>query len=260
MQPKLKALLVDDETKILQNLQAVLPWERLGIHVVGHAGNGLQALSAVKASNPDVILCDIRMPVMDGIDFLRELRLYGSKAKVIMLTGYQEFEYARSVIKYEVREYFLKPIDYDELEGLLFDIAQEIRSPGTLVMQKPHAAARGIDCKRAGAMLMAFAKEYIDAHLSSDLGINDIADYLNISPSYFAILFKQCYSKTFLEYVTSKRLELAKTYLLSSDVSITQIGKMVGYEDRRYFTKVFQKHTGMIPSEFREKGRLLNEA
>jgi two-component system response regulator YesN len=252
MQPKLKALLVDDETKIIQNLQIVISWQKLGIDVVGHAGNGLQALSAVKAYDPDIILCDIRMPVMDGIAFLRELRAYGSKAKVIMLTGYQEFEYARSVIKYQVREYFLKPIDYDELESLLSDIAREVRLSGanTDPLFSPET-----DGKRTSQMLMTSAKDYIERKLSSDLGIDEIADYVNISPSYFTILFKQCYGKTFLEYVTSRRLEIAKSFLLNSDRSITQIGKMVGYMDRRYFTKVFQKHTGMIPSEFRERER-----
>ncbi|TXK74454.1 helix-turn-helix transcriptional regulator [Paenibacillus sp. N3.4] len=100
---------------------------------------------------------------------------------------------------------------------------------------------------------MAAAKEYIRTHYSNDFGIEDIASSLRISSSYFSLLFKQHFSETFVEYVTKHRMELAKSMLLLSDKSITDIGKSVGYSERRYFTKVFQKFTGEIPSEFREK-------
>jgi two-component system response regulator YesN len=106
--------------------------------------------------------------------------------------------------------------------------------------------------KKSSVVLMISAKDYIDKKLSADLGIDELADYLGISGSYFSLLFKQHFGVTFVEYVTKLRMETAKSLLAVSDRSVTQIGESVGYLERRYFTKVFQKYTGMTPSEYRE--------
>ncbi|MDG0793103.1 response regulator [Cohnella ginsengisoli] len=124
---RLKALLVDDEINILKNLQAVIPWEELRVDVAGTAKNGEAALALAREHSPELILCDIRMPVMDGIQFLEELREMGSDAEVIMMTGYQDFSYVRSVIRYEVKDYILKPLDYDELGQTISRLADGIR-------------------------------------------------------------------------------------------------------------------------------------
>ena len=109
----IKALLVDDEVNILKNLTIVIPWDEIQVELVGTARNGVEALEMVKEHNPDLILSDIRMPVMDGLEFIRELRKLGNTSEVLMLTGYQEFEYARVALQNRVRDYILKPINYD---------------------------------------------------------------------------------------------------------------------------------------------------
>jgi two-component system response regulator YesN len=525
---KLKALLVDDEINILKNLQAVVPWSSLNIDLVGTARNGQKALELARELRPQLILCDIRMPVMDGIDFLGALREFDTEAEVIMMTGYQDFNYVRSVIRYEVKDYILKPIDYEELaitikrladgirermveqhsmqqewkqvfhlayEKVLYDrlvglggsstktflkfnemggeqlsfammlvdvvdyskrerrwedkerklwnfaihnILQEnlvsfgvshsvlqvrngewcvliermppdlfdreqcliwaeklryavesylklsirvaihpaevvfehlattykslqrslnlspaIVGTGVIVSEKVRANAdtsqqlwdrieemvtglkrcdrrrtekalkalndsfrllpetsfervapivhylcihllremramevmtrdeeiaiwqqidqhhgiketlsvinhlvdQSIDSvmkKKTSDVLMLSAKDYIERNLSTELSIDVLADYLGISGSYFSLLFKQHFGETFVEYVTKQRMEMAKSLLALSNKSVTQVGQMVGYVERRYFTRVFNKYTGMLPSEFRE--------
>lgn len=547
---RLKAMLVDDEKPILQNLQAVLPWADLDIEVVGLARNGVQALDIARRHRPDLILCDIRMPVMDGIEFLRRLRETDEEAEVVMLTGYQDFHYARSVIPYGVRDYVLKPIRYDELTALIERLAGAIRKrrqardseqsrldqamhlayekmlydlltdyapdpprrwidgedperwrfvmmladiddyaqrcrgvrererkmwlaaardalrdalaaeglrhavlpmregewcvlivrgdvgsgeagPGGLAAQRDAgpleagwcadglreragrwaallqeavqahaglpvtvgihpaeiaihelsrmfrslqrmvhlaanrnrsvlwddgaadeeatreelwgpvgqlvaalkrverdrveeamrlltarlqaesgrslaraekaahfialyllremralgalnaeqedeiwrlveladrvsdmlAAVRRIvelsletsERQKTGDRLMRIAKDYIDWNLSRDLGVDEVAGHLGISASYFSLLFKQHFGATFLEYVTAERVELAKSLLLLTNRSISDIGRSVGYAERRYFNKVFHKVTGELPSAWRER-------
>jgi len=98
---------------------------------------------------------------------------------------------------------------------------------------------------------MLSAQSYIQHHLEADFGIDDVSHYLGISSSYFCFLFKNHFGETFVEYLTRHRMEIAKSLLASSEKSITQIGIQVGYHERRYFTKVFQKYTGMTPSEYR---------
>ncbi|EPD90399.1 MULTISPECIES: response regulator [Paenibacillus] len=527
MMMNLKALLVDDEINILRNLQTVIPWEKHDIEVVALASNGVKALEMVQEHQPDLILSDIRMPLMDGIALLEQVNKLERDIQVILLTGFQEFEYARSALKYGAKDYILKPINYEELEAVVERVAFDIRekrkaemdeqkrwsrvrhlayekflfdilldytnvttrhffedensleeteftlllidldnysqlsrswnekerklknfavrnvlqdalepyellysvlqtregewcvlirhqretpfdlqtvrgwsdalqlavkqhvkltvslgiypehmsvlqladaykklqralqlspnveqillleevNPGrnewnnsmwelveeivsslkrrdkaqmeqtfeklnqSLRVISEHSYVRveqilhflvlhliremreinimsdeeerglwsnlersvGVkdllatihqliqDCMNAGMnrkpseLLMVNAKEYIAKNLSNDFGVEEIADHLGISCSYFSLLFKQHFGETFLENLTRQRIELAKSLLRMSDKSITQIGKQVGYAERRYFTRVFYKFTGMTPSEYREQ-------
>ncbi|MCW3791058.1 response regulator [Paenibacillus sp. LS1] len=123
----LTALLVDDELPILENLSYILPWEEMGIEITGTARSGLEALGKVTECHPDIILCDIRMPSMDGLELIRLLREQGETCEIILLTGYQQFEYARTAIQYNVHEYICKPIDYLDLEHKLRELARQIQ-------------------------------------------------------------------------------------------------------------------------------------
>ncbi|MNS26937.1 putative response regulatory protein [compost metagenome] len=526
---KLKVLLVDDEAPILNNLTKVLPWEEMDFEIVGLAKNGLEALRMVNEQHPDLILSDIRMPVMDGISLIKELRSQDNKCEVLLLTGYQEFEYARAAIQYHVKDYICKPIDYAELENTVRTISDDIRAKrkkllkeqqlnevihwatenyllhillgqeadktkmildeenlverkdfavllvdlygyayksmtwtiherkawnlhikeklkemlGNLLMEqtviqvregewcvifsataggepitREHLHSRflslqalidqkdfmllrmctyqepvalnelsavykrmqqalilnssqdwfvsakssfdleeaprsgdhssqwkwieqmgtglrngdskalqqvilelknyvghltetsisraekllhyllihlvremrelhmlpsdqeelvwqqmqqalslkellsllvsliersldSVSSKKTSEQLMLSAQDYIQHKLDQDFGIEEIAEYLGISCSYFCLLFKNYFGETFVEYLTKQRMEMAKCLLRSSDKSIAQIGMGVGYQERRYFTKVFQKYIGMTPSEYR---------
>ncbi|UJF31917.1 response regulator [Paenibacillus hexagrammi] len=125
---RLTAILADDEPNILRNLQLVIPWEQLGIDIVGTAKNGLEALELAETHSPDLIMSDIRMPLMDGITFVEKLRENNRQCEVLMVTGYQDFEYVRSLLKFGVSDYILKPINYDELESTISALADKIRS------------------------------------------------------------------------------------------------------------------------------------
>lgn len=530
---KLKALLVDDEIHILNNLAKVLPWEAMDFEIVGLAKNGVEALETATQQEPDLILCDIRMPVMDGMTFIQKVREQGLTSEILLLTGYQEFEYARTGIRYGVRDYICKPINYFELEevvrklavhirekrdkqgkeqrlnrvatlasekyllhlllgqeteeesvlwdgeeeaegrkvhGLLLldlegyafksmswsvherkawnlhiknaikevfypitgqgtvlqvregewclifhsplreEMTRELLEPGckqlqsiitdkkdmmirmcleqrsfelseiasiykrmqqalilspaeewlpdigansagdsgtglhkenngspwlfieriatglrtgsheslvqvaselkyyvghltenqagraekllnymlihllremrelqmltveqeeavwlnlqgplsvkelmTLVVSLLDLCRESLAAKKSSETLMMSAQSYIQHHLGNDFGIEDIAEYLGISCSYFCLLFKNHFGETFVEYLTKQRIEMAKFLLSGTEKSVTRIGSIVGYQERRYFTKVFQKYTGMTPSEYRQR-------
>jgi two-component system response regulator YesN len=113
--------------------------------------------------------------------------------------------------------------------------------------------------KKSGDMLMHAAKDYIHRNLSRDIGVDEVAGALGISSSYFSLLFKQRYGVTFVEYVTTERVELAKSLLALTDKSVTEICRAVGYSERRYFNKVFQKLTGELPSEYREARKAVGQ-
>ncbi|WP_246073024.1 response regulator transcription factor [Paenibacillus dokdonensis] len=255
----LKVLLVDDEAPILNNLKSIIPWKEMNMQVLT-ARSGQEALGFFEIHSPDIILCDIRMPVMDGLTLVSQLRDKGSVAEIILLTGYQEFEYARAGIKYKVRDYICKPIHYKELENNIRAIGEQIvqnrlKDPFQQTVSRIQENEDDQIVRKNPQQLMGEAVGYIADKLDKDLGIEELAGHLGISCSYFSLLFKNHLGMTFVEYVTSKRIEAAKYLLVHSEKSITQIGSGIGYHERRYFTKVFQRYTGMTPSEFRDQAR-----
>ncbi|MWV45573.1 response regulator [Paenibacillus sp. HJL G12] len=123
---KYKVILVDDEPMILRSLQAAIGWNDLGLEVVGTARNGEGALHLISEHSPDMIISDIRMPGMDGIALMKEV-LTGSPRRIfIVISGYGEFEYAREALRQGAFDYLLKPIDHDELTGMLQRAAAQL--------------------------------------------------------------------------------------------------------------------------------------
>ncbi|MHA6530683.1 response regulator transcription factor [Paenibacillus sp. BAC0078] len=257
----LKVLLVDDEAPILGNLRRVLPWQEMGMEIAGMARSGMEALRIAEEQAPDIVLCDIRMPVMDGLTFIGKLREMGLESEVLLLSGYQEFDYALEAIRLGVKEYICKPIHYEELGNKVREMGVRIRNKQykdklynsiPLFQELPPEED---SVKKTPDQLMNHAARYISQRLSCDLGIEEVANKIGISSSYFCLLFKNRFAMTFVEYVTLQRIEAAKFMLASSDKSITAISSGVGYQERRYFTKVFQKQTGMTPKEYRDQNK-----
>lgn len=114
-----KVMLVEDEDLILEGLCNIIDWEGLSLEVVHKAHNGKEALEFWEKEPVDIVVTDIEMPVMDGITLLEKLREKDEKVRFIILTGYESFEYARSVIHFGVEDYILKPIDEEMLEEIL---------------------------------------------------------------------------------------------------------------------------------------------
>ncbi|MCM3628873.1 response regulator [Paenibacillus glycanilyticus] len=112
-------LLVDDEAIELETLEHYVPWEQAGIQVVGTARNGKEALAKLTELKPDIIVTDVRMPIMDGLEFGRRAKQIDKSVKIIYLSGHNEFQYIKSALNIEAAGYLLKPIDMEELLVLL---------------------------------------------------------------------------------------------------------------------------------------------
>ena len=121
----LKVLIVDDEPIVRHGIVQGVEWKAMGCAVVGEASNGEEGLELYSRYQPDIIIADIRMPRMDGIEMLRELRSRNAKAKVILLSAYSDFEYVRSALKLGAVDYLLKPFDLKELEKTISHIRQK---------------------------------------------------------------------------------------------------------------------------------------
>lgn len=122
-----KAILVDDEVFARKGLIGLIPWEKLGFEVAGEAEDGEDACALIEAVRPDVVITDIRMPVLDGLELIRKVRESGNdKTKFIIISGYGDFKYAQQAVRYGVADYLLKPIDENELIDALRLIREQL--------------------------------------------------------------------------------------------------------------------------------------
>lgn len=121
-----KIMIVDDEDEVREGVKRLTDWERCGFELVGDFSNGRDALEAVERLHPDVVITDINMPYMDGLELTALISGLYRELKVVILTGYEEFEYAKQAIKLKVNEYLLKPINLQEFTGFLLKMKREL--------------------------------------------------------------------------------------------------------------------------------------
>ena len=121
-----RVLLADDEEIIREGVRRAVPWDTLGLTLAAVAEDGAQALALAKKEQPDIVITDIRMPRMDGLDLIRALREQNPDCKLLILTGHGEFTYARTALQLGVSDYLLKPVELPPLCGVLTRLRQEL--------------------------------------------------------------------------------------------------------------------------------------
>lgn len=121
-----RVVIVDDELIMRKGLRETIEWDSLGLEVSGEASNGIEALELVKSNKPHILITDIKMPEMDGIELTKEIKDLDLKIKIIILSGYNDYVFLKEAIRYGVESYLLKPIDNDELISNLIDSVNNI--------------------------------------------------------------------------------------------------------------------------------------
>ena len=239
----LKVLIVDDESTVRRGLALGVDWKAMDCQVVGEAANGGEGLEAVERLGPDLIITDVRMPKMDGIEMLTQLRQKGNKAHVILLTAYSDFEYVRSALQLGADDYLLKPFRDQELEAAVARVRQKRVGPGTAVPVRE---------EKSGYVLQAM--NYIAEHYADgDISITTIAASLGVSEGHLSHVFKKETGSTVISYLTKYRIDTAMNLLQSGAYKVYEVAGLVGYKDVAYFSSTFRKITGSSPSEYVER-------
>lgn len=249
-----------------------IPWDRCGIVIAGETANGIEALEKVEEIMPDIVITDINMDCMDGLEFADKLKQKYPHIKVIILSGYDEFEYAKRALQLKVFSYLLKPVSPDELIKVVEETINEIQAEEELkarvleleseVKQKREVSAVNVahdthdygdyGCNNVRSVITK-AKKYIEENYSDPcISLNAIAEYVYLNPAYFSKLFKKETSITYMEFLTCSRMEKAKYFLRETNSKVSDIGVAVGYPNPQYFATLFRKITGRTPVEFRE--------
>ncbi|MBB6734028.1 response regulator [Cohnella zeiphila] len=174
-----RVMLADDELFILEGLRVMLDWEEYGLEIAYQASNGLSALEWLNGNEADILITDIRMPYMDGIELIRKLRESDRQIKIIVLSGYDDFAYVKEVLKYGVEDYLLKPIREDELANLLQNTTRKLYEES----RRKHAATEHLDILRFNFFLQWCEDQADEAWLTERadfLGINLQAPYYQV--------------------------------------------------------------------------------
>lgn len=243
----LKVLVVEDEEMIRKGIVLTVDWASLGCVVVGEASDGLEGLEAVKRLEPNLIITDVKMPRMDGLEMFRRLRQEGCTAQVIILTAYDNFTYVQSALRLGAVDYLLKPFHDGDLEKAITQLQER---------QEQHQETSVLTASRRGdkSKYVMEAMKYIREHYNDpDISVGSIAQSLNISEGYLSHTFKKETDYTLLNYLTRHRIHKAMELLKEGRMKVYEVADRVGYRDIAYFSATFKKLTGISPSEYQNK-------
>jgi two-component system, response regulator YesN len=257
-----KFLAVDDEEIVCRGFRKKIAWEEVGFEYLEPCKNGREAIVRIALERPDVVMTDICMPLVDGLELATYIADQFPETIVFILSGYDEFEYARAALRSRVVEYLLKPITSQELseviQRLKLRLDQNANQLNKLKTTKPEARFPSSDLaggKGASSLAMAKvieAQEYMERNYAQkELSFEETCRVLYISPSYLSRLLKRYLGKTFVDALTELRVEKAKQLLEASDLKTYEIADAIGIGDPHYFSTIFKKNTGMTPSGYR---------
>ena len=241
---------MDDEPKIRKGLFKLLESQE-GFQVTGVFEDVRTALKALYELEADVIITDIKMPEVSGLELIRQIRERNLNIRIIILSGYSNFSYAQKAIELGVTRYLLKPTDPRELLSVLRELEQELfpESHGKEEMQDHSAEGEN----EVGNLLVLKAIQYIAVHYGGRITLKDMAGELHLSPNYLCELFKRHTGKNLMEYVTEYRMQKAKSYLNHVEYKVADVAEMVGYKEAKYFSSAFKKEYGITPLEYRNR-------
>ena len=260
-------LLIADDEKLEREALAELVQRRFEREVVLEvAENGRKAADTAVLWGADLILMDIEMPGMSGLDAARAVLAQRPSCRVIFVTAYSLFQYAHEAVHLGACDYLLKPVDPDELEASVRRAMRQIETERTLdelaaARPQPEQTETEEEAEDAPeesensqtALVMAHVRRYLEDNYMFDLSLDSVGEILHISPAYLSAQFKKYQKMNFLDCLTELRINAAKELLTDPFRSSAEVASMVGYEDASYFARAFKKRTGMTPTQYRRQ-------
>lgn len=267
----LKIVLVEDEFYIRETLKRVIDWKTEGCEIVDEAASGKQAIDKIRKQHPDLILLDINLPDINGFEVIERLKQEGEKAKIIIITGYDTFEFAKKAISYGVTDYILKPVMAAELinvirrvsartreekkekmafQQLTDDICRLIPLVDAETLKNNQQLAPEQESKRG---LIRKIKQFVEENIGNEeLNVDYVSKKLFLNTSYLSHVFKKETEQGLREYIYALRMNHAYDIAVNSEKGLEEIAEEVGYKDAAYFGKCFKKYYGVSISNIRK--------
>lgn len=248
-----KLLVVDDENESRNLLCRYFPWDTLEFEVIQQLENGRDALQYVLNNPVDVILCDIKMPFLDGIQLAKEIFLRKLKIKVVFLSAYKDFEYARNALIYGVSDYIVKPSKYNEIHEVFSSLKKVLDSESLGSTDITDSEVNDFnDLSDYDSKIISLVKKYVHEHYK-DVKLEDIAESVHMNTNYLSQFFKQKTGECFSNYLIKVKMNIACKLLNDIRYKTYEVSEMVGYSNPKNFTRTFKNCYGLTPKEYRNQ-------
>lgn len=240
-----KMIVVDDEQEIRRGFCSYFPWSELGFEVVAHFSGAQQADEFLKACRVDVLVTDIRMRGMSGLELIESMRSRGDTSRVVVISGYRDFEYARHAMRLGVKYYIVKPMKFAQISEVFTSIRQELDA-----QHHEDGSEQGLVAEAPKNDIVYRVKTYVHQHYE-DATLERAAKSVNMNAYYLSSYFHQQTGEKFIDYVFRARMKEAARLLLRSDLRINEVASLVGYTTANSFSRAFRQYHGMSPKEYR---------
>ena len=234
-----KAMIMDDDRWALMDIRQTFAFESFGFQVVGEFSSAEEALPAIMAHKPDLIVSDIRMAEKSGLDMARICREQGLKSQIVLVSGYERFDYAQEALKHGVFAYLLKPLQDEEVAEVMQRVVRQLSGP----QGQPETVFMDDSLGRA--------MRYISEHYMTSLPLENVASALYINKNYLSDLFSKKLGMTFTQYLSQRRVEMARELLSATRMPVTQVALQCGFNSIATFNRVFRDVKGCTPTQYR---------
>lgn len=241
----MKVLIADDEPYMIEYIKRLVDWESYGFCQVLTAKGGSMARDLLQKYEPYLFITDIKMPKISGLELSRIIKENHFPTKVIIISGYSEFEYAQQALRYGVSEYLVKPVlkkDFVEtLERILEKSIDRLRG-GENCTEEVSGIQRDT---------VSYVKRYIGENYDKNLSLDVLGEIAHLHPGYLSKIFKETTDINLSNYIADIRMQKAAELLERTDLRIHEVMEQVGYQKSQYFSKLFKDKYGMTPKEYR---------
>ena len=224
-------------------LAAAIPWENMGCEVCGVAYDGIKGMALLKEKRPDIIIADIRMPGMDGLQMLRCVRELLPDSRVIFMSAYDDFAFVQEALHLRADEYLLKPFENNQLTDCVWRLLKEMRGEDQEGPEPLPARTQLVNS------ILSYVNEHPDKH-----SLQDTAEHFGFSPAYISSLVKKETGENYMDWVTRARVKRAKEMLRDPQIRAEEVASALGYKNYISFYTMFVKWVGISPREWRNGG------
>lgn len=235
-----RLVIVDDEKKILDGIAEIFPWNKIGFQVAACFTSAREVLCYLEKEPVDVVMTDISMPDMDGLELSENLKKY-PELLVVLFSSYHDYQYMRTALKLNITDYLLKPINYEDLLVCFENVKAELDRRGNVREEEPPSYY---------AEIISRVDEYLRENYQR-ANLTGAAEAVGLSPNYLSKIYKEKSGLGFLESLNKIRMEKAGEMLLNPEYKSYEIAFYVGYDNPKNFTRAFKAYYHVSPREYR---------
>lgn len=244
-------MLVEDDSAVRYVYSRMKEWGKQGFYIDCEAGNGSQAMAMLKDHPVDIIFTDIRMPLMDGIAMMKMIRQTYPQILFVLISSYNEFEYAREGLKLGALDYLSKPMEEKDLAEVLMRAGTILESRESDSMLKKMRELYGSRIDEQDSVLINMCR-YLEENMDQNVTVEEVADELNLNKDYLGKQIKSKTGQSFRTLYNQIKMEYAKDMLKNGNQKVYEISESLGYTSSDYFTQQFKKCVGMTPAEYKK--------